>query len=86
MRCVVVLAAALLVLSGCSASTDTGSKKEAQRLSDMASRIDGLDPQQHPNIAALGGELVSGDGPTRSGWALDVVVDGILARGMPSSR
>jgi thiol-disulfide isomerase/thioredoxin len=35
MRCVVVLAAALLVLSGCSASTDTGAKKEGERLPDV---------------------------------------------------
>ena len=34
MRCVAVLAAALLLLSGCSASTDAGAKKKAERLPD----------------------------------------------------
>jgi AcrR family transcriptional regulator len=61
-------------------SVELSPAQEAERLSDMASRIAAVDPQRHPNITRLGEELVSGDGPTRSGWALDVMLDGILAR------
>jgi AcrR family transcriptional regulator len=61
-------------------SVEVSPKREAERLSDMATRIEAADPQRYPTIARLGGELVSGDGPARSSWALDVVLDGILAR------
>jgi AcrR family transcriptional regulator len=61
-------------------SVEISPKREAERLSNLASRIEAVDPLQFPNIARLGGELVSGDGPARAGWALDVVLDGILAR------
>jgi AcrR family transcriptional regulator len=55
-------------------------KREAERLSTMAAGIAAIDPQQHPNIARAGAKLLSGDGATRSDWALDVLLDGILAR------
>jgi len=55
-------------------------KREAERLSDLAERLGAVDPRQHPNIARVGPQLVSGDGPSRSDWALDVLLDGILAR------
>ena len=61
-------------------SVEVSPKREAERLSDMADRIQIADPQQYPNLARLGGELLSGDGPARSSWALDVVLDGILVR------
>jgi len=61
-------------------NVDVSPQQEDQRLSDMAARLDDIDPQQHPNIAALNKELLSGDGPDRSDWALDVLIDGILAR------
>lgn len=61
-------------------SVEVSPKREAQRLSDVATRIEAADPQKYPTIAGLGEELVSGDGPARSSWGLDVVLDGILAR------
>jgi AcrR family transcriptional regulator len=61
-------------------SVEISPKREAERLSDMATRIQAADPQRYPTVARLGDELVSGDGPDRSSWALDVVLDGILAR------
>jgi len=54
--------------------------RERDRLSGMADRIGHLDPRQYPTIVELRQELVSGDGPQRSDWALDVLLDGILAR------
>ncbi|MEU4220660.1 TetR/AcrR family transcriptional regulator [Actinoplanes sp. NPDC026623] len=61
-------------------NVEVSPKREAERMSDMAERLGAVDPQRFPNIARLGPELVSGDGPGRSSWALDVVLDGILAR------
>ena len=61
-------------------SADVSPEREAGRLSDMADRITSADPRRHPNIVRLGQDLISGDGSTRSDWALDVVLDGILAR------
>ncbi|WP_352244645.1 TetR/AcrR family transcriptional regulator C-terminal domain-containing protein [Actinoplanes sp. NBRC 103695] len=61
-------------------SAEVSPRLEAERLSDMETRIQTVDPQQYPNIARLSADLVAGGGLIRSLWALDVVVDGILAR------
>ena len=42
--------------------------------------IDTVDPVRFPHLARVGAELMSGDGPARSDWAIDVLLDGILAR------
>lgn len=62
-------------------NVEVSPKREAERLSDMAARLGAVDPQRFPNITRLGPDLVSGDGATRSSWALDAMLDGILARG-----
>jgi AcrR family transcriptional regulator len=54
--------------------------QEDDRLSDITDRVGHLDPQRYPNITGLRHELVSGRGPVRSDWGLDVLLDGILAR------
>ena len=61
-------------------SVEVTREREAERLSDMTAHIEAVDPLRYPTIARLGKELVSGAGPARSDWALDVVLDGILAR------
>jgi AcrR family transcriptional regulator len=61
-------------------SVEVSPAQEQDRLSDMTDQIGHLDPQQYPNIFALRHELVSGEGPGRADWALDVLLDGILAR------
>jgi AcrR family transcriptional regulator len=61
-------------------NVEVSPRQEDERLSEMARRLDGIDPQEYPTIAALRTDLISGDGPTRSDWALDVLIDGILAR------
>jgi hypothetical protein len=35
---------------------------------------------RYPHIVALGDSLLSSSGRARTGWALDVLIDGILAR------
>lgn len=54
--------------------------QEDDRVYEMANRVDHLDPRLYPNISGLGPELVSGTGPDRADWSLDVLLDGILAR------
>jgi AcrR family transcriptional regulator len=61
-------------------NVEVSPKREAERISDMETRIKAADPEKYPNIARLGADLVSGDGRLRGIWALDVVLDGILAR------
>lgn len=61
-------------------SVEVSPQREADRISDMEARIEAADPEKYPNIARLGADLVSGDGLVRALWALDVVLDGILAR------
>jgi AcrR family transcriptional regulator len=60
----------------------SGPKSPAQKGNDfaaLAARIASADAVRYPHIARLGDELMSGDGPARSGWAFDVLLDGILA-------
>ncbi len=40
----------------------------------------GLPPDRFPLIAAHAGQLVAGDGDERFRFAVDVVIDGLLAR------
>lgn len=55
--------------------------REAEEMSALATKISSADPARYPHIARHGDQLTSGDGPARSDWALDVLLDGILAAG-----
>lgn len=48
-------------------------------LSAMAAQVATVDPARYPHIARLGEDIVSGAGAERADWALDVLLDGILA-------
>lgn len=50
-------------------------------LTALAVQIAAVDPQAHPHIAAVGDDLLSGDGEARTNWALDVLIAGIVALG-----
>ena len=56
-------------------------ERRAADEADLADRIATIDPATHPHIARLGDHLISGDGSSRSEWAFDVLIDGILAAG-----
>jgi cytochrome c biogenesis protein CcmG/thiol:disulfide interchange protein DsbE len=56
MRCVVILAVALLVLTGCSSSTDTGAKKQDERLPDVT--LQPLGDGKPLDLAAVRGPTV----------------------------
>jgi AcrR family transcriptional regulator len=47
----------------------------------MAAGIAAADPARTPHIARLGADLISGDSPARTDFALDVLLDGSLAAG-----
>jgi AcrR family transcriptional regulator len=55
------------------------STQKTEDFSALATKIATADPARYPHIARLGDTLMSGDGATRSDWALDVLLDGILA-------
>jgi AcrR family transcriptional regulator len=57
------------------------SKHATGDLDSIAATIAAADPDHSPHIARLADELVSGDGPSRFAWAVDVLLDGILATG-----
>ncbi|RSM50824.1 TetR/AcrR family transcriptional regulator [Amycolatopsis balhimycina DSM 5908] len=57
------------------------SKHATGDLAAMAAAIAAADPGRSPHIVRLGDELISGDGRSRFGWAVDVLLDGILAAG-----
>lgn len=51
----------------------------ADEVAALAYQLAAVDPVTHPQISRLGRELISGDGASRSDWALDVLIDGIVA-------
>jgi AcrR family transcriptional regulator len=57
--------------------------QKADALSDLARQLVNTDAARHPHIARLGAALVSGEGSTRADWALNVLLDGILAASSP---
>jgi AcrR family transcriptional regulator len=72
----------LLLFPTAAAVEHTGPRSAAQEAADLsalAEQIRATDPARYPHIAGLGDELVSGDGPSRSDWAFNVLVDGVLA-------
>ncbi|GHD45421.1 TetR family transcriptional regulator [Streptomyces mirabilis] len=60
-------------------SSPKSATQESDEFSALAAKIATADPARHPHIARLGDTLVSGDGPSRTDWALDVILDGVLA-------
>ncbi|GAB2856177.1 TetR/AcrR family transcriptional regulator C-terminal domain-containing protein [Actinoallomurus bryophytorum] len=72
----------LLLVPTAAAVEHTGPRSAAQEAADLsalADQIRATDPARYPHITALGDELVSGDGASRSDWAFNVLVDGVLA-------
>jgi AcrR family transcriptional regulator len=55
---------------------------ESPRIAEVAAiarQLAAVDPATHPQIVRLSRELVSGDGSSRSDWALEVLIGGIVA-------
>jgi AcrR family transcriptional regulator len=55
------------------------SSPHSKDFSGQSALLASVDAATYPNIARIGDDLLSGDGPARSDWALDVLIDGILA-------
>jgi AcrR family transcriptional regulator len=53
--------------------------QKAEDFSALAAKIASADAARYPHISRLGDELLSGDGPARSDWTFDVLLDGIIA-------
>lgn len=58
---------------------------KADGMAELAARVAVADPVRYPNVARVRDGLMSGDGSSRSTWALDVLLDGILAARSPSA-
>jgi AcrR family transcriptional regulator len=62
------------------------SPRAAADFSAMATAISTADAARYPNIARLGGELLSGEGPDRFNWALDVILQGSLTTSRSTTK
>lgn len=57
---------------------------ESQELSDLESTLAAADPARHPALSRAGAAaFTAGDADERHAWAIDVLVDGILASRAP---
>jgi len=77
----------LLLQFATATATEQGARKvssrAAEELSAMATAIMRADVATYPQIARLGGELLSGSGATRFAWGLDVLIAGVLTTRRP---
>jgi len=60
--------------------------RKTQDFSALAAKVPAVDAMRFPHIARLNVDLMSGDGAARSDWALDVLLDGILAAASRAPR
>jgi hypothetical protein len=58
--------------------TDDGERRE--HVDELHKTFAGLPPDRFPLIAAHAAQMVAGDGDERFRFAIDVVVDGVVAR------
>jgi AcrR family transcriptional regulator len=78
----------LLLLYPTAAAAEHSAKspaQEAEEFSALTERIASADAALYPHIVGLGDEIMSGDGFSRSDWAFDVLLDGIVAAGSRTS-
>ena len=60
-------------------STPTSPEQKATEIAALTTNIATAGAARYPHIVALSKPLMSGDGRARTDWALDVLLDGILA-------
>lgn len=52
----------------------------------LVAALAAADPARYPEVARIGTELISGPGPDRADWSVDVMLDGILSNPRPLPR
>ena len=78
----------VLLLFATATAAEHGAHKEAQEVDEfsaLARAIHTADAGLYPEIARLGDELLSGQGPDRFQWGLDVLLSGVLTTRRPST-
>ena len=77
----------LLLLYATAIAAEQGARRTAPAPADavsaLAVAVATADPGRHPHVARLGRELFSGPGEARLGWALDVLLEGVLRTPRP---
>lgn len=75
----------LLVMTASAAEHGTRDETPGSAVEEqvLATAIREANPETHPHIAALGADLLSGEGPDRFTWALRVLVSGITGTPRP---
>jgi hypothetical protein len=61
--------------------SDDGNRRE--QVNELRKTFAGLPPDQFPLLAANAVQMVAGDGDERFRFAIDVVIDGVVARATP---
>jgi AcrR family transcriptional regulator len=79
----------LLLLYATALPAERGNRSAAQakgELSALSTAIATVDEARYPSIARVGVELLSGPGPDRFDWALDVLLNGSLTTSRPATK
>jgi AcrR family transcriptional regulator len=73
----------LLLLVATASAVEHGTRKDQPERDKLAEIVAGLSAETHPHLAAAGAHLLSGDGDTRSRWALDALLNGAQTTPLP---
>lgn len=75
----------LLVATATAAEHGTRGEDGAEEAADdaLAATLRAAPPDRYPHLAALAGELVSGEGPERARWFVDLVLAGAASTPRP---
>lgn len=76
----------LLLLYPTAVAVEHSAPTRKATTSDLAEHVTKVDEASYPHIARLGQGLISGNGETRSNWAFEVLLNGILAAAAPPSN
>jgi hypothetical protein len=70
----------VLLATAAAIEADVRSADPQEQADELYGTFTGLPPERFPLITGHAAQLVAGDGDERFGFAVDVVVDGLLAR------
>jgi AcrR family transcriptional regulator len=75
----------LLLAFATATAVEHGGEEAQPDLGALSVELISTEPETYPHLVAVGDEILSGEGPDRFVWGLDVLINGVLATPRPTS-
>jgi AcrR family transcriptional regulator len=75
----------LLLAFATATAVEHGGDRSQPDLAGLSVELISTEPRTYPHLVAIGDEILSGEGPDRFLWGLDVLINGVLATPRPAS-